>query len=111
MRDCLVSNSNVQMSKTSAGTCTNFGESLQTCKEDCKETADGTSGTCSMTVDLEVCSCKGRNSMVQELKKYSMESGDEVPSGTEETTEHGYIGMCGTCVEYCRSWPGEVQVG
>ena len=94
-----------------AGTCSDFGKSLQICTENCTNTGvDGRSGTCSMTIDLEVCTCKGRNSIVHEMKMYDMGNGKEVSSGSDTAGEQGYIGMCGTCVRYCRYWPGEVQV-
>ena len=98
----------------STGTCSDFGKSLQLCTENCTNTnIEGKSGTCSMTIDLDVCTCKGRNSIVHEMKKYDMENGQEVSSRWEgsETGEQGYIGMCGTCVRYCRYWPGEIKVG
>ena len=45
---------------------------------------------------------------MHEMKRYDMENGEE--AGGSETAEQGYIGMCGTCVKYCRYWPGEAQV-
>ena len=98
-----------QLSLPAGNTCSDFGKSSQICTENCTNTnIDGRSGTCSMTIDLEVCTCKGRNSIVHEMKRYDMENGEE--AGGSETAEQGYIGMCGTCVKYCRYWPGEAQV-
>ena len=92
------------------GACSDFGQSMQICTENCTNThTDGRSGTCSMTIDLEVCTCRGRNSIVREMKKYEMENGEEIPEGSE-AAEQGYIGMCGTCVKFCRIWPGEAKV-
>ncbi len=107
------------------------GNETRVCIDECAPTG----ATCDVRIDLRRCTCGGEAVQLQELRRFDMSTGAAVffaaPSnGTRRASAKtaffwtqrvvymcslavtygtGYVRQCGSCVEFCSSWPGETR--
>lgn len=95
------------MPKIVKGQCSSRGNETRICSEQCSE--DGL--TCLMKVKLDRCTCSGIEVKVEEVQKYDIKLNKPVflASPNSDKFGKGYVRECGSCVEYCQQWPGEVK--
>ena len=87
--------------------CHDRGNETRECIEECAD--DGS--TCLIKVQLRRCSCSGIAVDVIEVQKFDLSSGQSVFMAAPVSNGYGvgYIRECGSCVKYCRKWPGETK--
>lgn len=86
------------------GKCSNYGDMVQMCVEHCP--SNGL--TCTMSVNIDACTCAGRFIKVHEVAKYDMSTKKQIFGQTAfENARHSRV--CGDCVEFCEFRPGETN--
>ncbi|TRY72374.1 hypothetical protein TCAL_09715 [Tigriopus californicus] len=87
--------------------CSPMGNETRFCTEDCAQ--DGK--TCVMKVELNRCTCSGYHVVLTEIQKWDMIRNEDVFLSTPDGQHYGtgYVRECGSCVDYCRDWPGEIK--
>lgn len=87
--------------------CSPKGNETRKCTEDCAQ--DGK--TCVMKVELNRCTCSGFHVVLTEIQKWDMARNEDIFLSTPDGQNYGkgYVRECGSCVEYCRDWPGEIK--
>ncbi|XP_059087147.1 uncharacterized protein LOC131883651 [Tigriopus californicus] len=86
------------------GECSNFGDMTQLCVEHCP--SNGL--TCSMSVNIDACTCSGRLIKVHEVAKYDMTTKKQI-FGQTAFANARHSRVCGDCVEFCEFRPGETN--